>query len=327
MSGNAWRIRARSAGGIEVLEREAIALPLPGPGEVRLRIVASGVNFIDVYHRSGLYPLTFPAGLGVEAAGVVEAVGADVTGWAPGDRAAWAIPTPGTYATHICVDANWLVPIPDGISDEVAAATLLKGFTCWMLVEQCARVRPGQIALVHAAAGGVGTLLIPWLKDAGAQVIAHAGTTEKARIALENGADHALSCPFDDLAEAVRSYTDGHGVDMAYDGVGAASWAASLGAMARRGLLISYGNASGPVPPVPPVELMKAGSIYLTRPTMYHYIDTKEARREASQRLFTMIADGRLKVSIGQRFPLERAADAHLALETRQTTGSTILYL
>lgn len=320
-----WRIIFRKTGGPEVLERESFDPGTPGSGEVLVKIGASGVNFIDTYHRAGLYPLPLPSGLGTEFAGVVEAVGPDVQGISPGQRVAARLNRPGSYATHAVLGTDELFPLPDGISDEAAAAVMLKGLTAWMLLEKCRRLEPGQIVLVHSAAGGVGSLLVPWAKAMGGIVIAHAGNAEKAERANSAGADHALSCSFDELAAKVRELTGGHGADLVLDGVGAASWAASLGSIAKRGLIVSYGNASGPVPPVAPLELSRAGSVFLTRPTMYDYTKTPEERAEGSNRLFALIADATLSVDIGQRYPLADVAEAHRALEGRKTVGSTIL--
>lgn len=322
---SAHRILVHAHGGPDALSHEGFTPREPGPGEVRVAIEAVGVNYIDTYHRTGLYPIALPGELGVEAAGTIEAVGPGVVNWAPGDRVALLAESRGTYASHIVISAELLFALPDSIPADVAAAVLLKGITAWMLVERCGKVVPGQIALVHAAAGGVGSLLVPWLKHAGAIVIAHAGTPEKAEIARQNGADHALSIPFEALAATVRDVTDGHGADIVYDGVGASSWSASLAAIARRGLLVTYGNASGPVPPLSPLELLRAGSIFLTRPSMFHYVDSPESRAEAGRRLFAMIGQGAIHVDIGQRFALANAADAHRALESRATRGSTIL--
>jgi NADPH2:quinone reductase len=325
MSGDAWRIIARQPGGPEVLEREAFAMPTPGPGEVRVRNTAIGVNYIDTYHRSGLYPAPAPIAIGSEAAGIVEAVGHGVEGVSLGQRVAYLPPKAGTYATHSLTSAERLYALPGAVDDATAAASLLKGLTAWMLVERCARVEAGQWVLVHAAAGGVGSIAVQWLKAIGARVIAHAGTEAKAAKAMALGADHALTCPFDALADAVRERTEGRGVDTVFDGVGATSWAASLASLARRGLLVSYGNASGPVPPVAPLVLSRAGSLFLTRPTLYDYLDTADARATGGKRLFALLGAGMVKVEIGQRFALADAAEAHRALESRQTTGSTIL--
>lgn len=320
-----WRIVIRTPGGPEVMEREIFDPGAPGPSEVRVKITASGVNFIDTYHRSGLYPLALPAGLGTEFAGVIETVGSDVKGLHPGQRVASRMNRPGSYATHAVLGVDELLPLPDDISDEIAAAASLKGLTAWMLLEKCRRLQPGQSVLIHAAAGGVGSFLVPWAKALGGIVIAHAGSPEKAERARKGGADHALSCSFDELASKVREVTNGRGADLILDGVGAASWAASLGAIARRGLIVSYGNASGPVPPFAPLELARAGSVFLTRPTVYDYTQTAEERTEGANRLFGLIADGTLSVEIGQRYPLADVAEAHRALEGRRTVGSTIL--
>jgi NADPH2:quinone reductase len=320
-----WRIVVRRTGGPEVLEREEIAIPAPGPGEILVRHEAIGLNFIDTYFRSGLYPVPLPTGLGSEAAGIVESVGGGVDGFAPGDRVGYIAPGPGSYASHRAVAAKNAVPLPPGIDAEMAAAILLKGCTAEFLIERCAKVQSGDTVLVHAAAGGVGTILVPWLKAVGATVIAHAGSAAKARIAKDLGADHALSSPFEALADEVRTLTGGAGVRTVLDGVGAASWKASLACLAPRGLMVSYGNASGPVPPLTTAELSAAGSIFLTRPTLFHYVATQEEMRASAARLFDMIARGVVQVRIGARYPLEDAADAHRALEGRETTGSTLL--
>jgi len=324
MSG-AWRIVMRRPGGVEVLERETFDPGDPGPGEVRVKISASGLNFIDTYHRSGLYPLALPTGLGTECAGVLEAVGTGVTDFAPGQRVAVLMNHPGSYATHAMVSADQLFRIPDAISDEIAAAVMLKGLTAWMLLEKCRKLEAGQTVLIHAAAGGVGSLLVPWAKTLGGVVIAHAGSADKADHARAAGADHVFSCDFSELPSKVRDVTGARGADLVLDGVGAASWSASLGAIARRGLIVSYGNASGPVPPVAPLELARAGSAFLTRPTVYDYVRTPEERAEGSARLFDLIAEGTVAVTIGQRFALDDVAAAHGAIEGRQTVGSTIL--
>ena len=316
---------ARAPGGPEVMERAALPELAPGAGELRVRTTAIGVNFIDTYHRSGLYPLPSPATLGVEAAGVVEAAGDGVTGFAVGDRVALLPSVPGTYATALVVPAAQAVRLPDAIPDEIAAASLLKGLTAWMLAEPCGKAGAGSTVLVHAAAGGVGSILVQWLKAIGVSVIAHAGSAEKAARAEALGADHVLSCPFAELAGAVRSLTGGRGVALVLDGVGAASWAASMAATARRGLIVTYGNASGPVPPFSPLELNRAGSLFVTRPKLYDYVAEPHELQAAAARLFGMIGEGKLRVDIGRRLPLDQVAEAHRALEARETTGSTIL--
>jgi len=321
-----FRLIIRETGGPEVITREPVdaAALVPGPGEVRLRQRAVGLNFIDTYQRSGLYPVTLPSGLGAEGAGVVEAVGAGVEDLAVGDRVAYGTGPLGAYATVRVMPAEHLVQLPDGVSEEVAAAAMLKGMTACYLIEDCAKVQPGQVVLVHAAAGGMGSILVPWLRSTGAIVIGHAGSAEKAEQARAAGAHHALSCPMEELAPEVRALTDGKGAAVVLDGVGKASWAASLAAVARMGLLVTYGNASGPVPPFGALDLMNAGSIFVTRPTLSHYGATAEQRRRLAGRVFAMIAGG-LAFPIGQRFPLADAAAAHRALAARETRGATVL--
>lgn len=324
MSGE-YRLMIRRAGGPEVIEREDIVVPRPGPREAIVRHRAIGLNFIDTYRRSGLYPVELPSGLGSEAAGVVEAVGAAVSEVAVGDRVAYTAGPTDAYSTVRAIPAEFLVRLPAAIDDRTAAAAMLKGLTVDMLVGACGRVEPGQTILVHAAAGGVGSLLVQWLKVLGAIVIAHAGSAEKAARAAALGADRALCCPFEALAGEIRARTDGRGVDIAFDGIGQASWEASLASTARRGLLVSYGNASGPVAPFSPLALGRAGSLFLTRPSLFDYLATRAALDSAAGRLFAMIEAGRLSVEIGQTFALADAAEAHRALESRRTTGSTVL--
>ena len=274
-----YRIVIRRAGGPEVLERETVRTVEPGPGEVRIRHHAIGLNFIDTYQRGGLYPLELPSGLGNEAAGTVEAIGERVTHLAVGDRVGYAtVRTPGAYSTVRTLAADALVRLPDGIDDRTAAAALLKGMTVDMLIGACGGAKAGQAVLVYAAAGGVGSLLVQWLKAIGATVIAHAGNRAKADRVAALGADHALGCPFEDLARQVRELTHGRGADLVLDGVGKASWAASLAAVARRGLIVSYGNASGPVPAIEPLVLARAGSAFLTRPTLFDGIGRPAVR-------------------------------------------------
>jgi NADPH:quinone reductase len=312
-------------GGPEVLEAQRIDAPAPGEGEVLIRHEAVGLNFIDTYHRSGLYPLPLPSGLGNEAAGVIEAVGAGVDELRVGNRVGYFSGPLGAYATHRAIDAGRVVKLPDEIGSEDAAAMMLKGCTAEYLIERCARIEAGETVLVHSAAGGVGSILVPWLKSIGAVVIAHAGTNKKAEIAAGLGADHALCCPMDELAAQVRALTDGKGVSVVLDGVGAASWGASLASVARKGLLVTYGNASGPVPPFTALDLLRAGSVFVTRPTLFDYASTPQDMRASASRLFEMMRGGAIEVRIGARYPLLQAADAHRAIEARETTGSTIL--
>jgi len=320
-----YRLIARRFGGPEVIEAEPLADGPVGAGLVRVRHRAIGVNFIDTYHRTGLYPQPLPAALGVEAAGVVEAIGADVEGFSVGQRVAYMAPSPGTYASRADIAPTLLVPLPDGIDDETAAAVMLKGLTVRALILPCARMEAGQTALVHSAAGGVGRLMVQWLAALGVRVIAHAGTADKAAIAKALGAETALHCGYDALAAEVRKATDGRGVDVVFDGVGAASWEASLDSLRPRGLMISFGNASGPVPATSPLELTKRGSLFLTRPKVYDYVATRAELEAAAADLFAMIVTGKLSVEIGLRLPLRDAADAHRALEGRTTTGSVVL--
>ncbi|HET9629788.1 MAG TPA: quinone oxidoreductase [Novosphingobium sp.] len=319
------RISLTAHGGPEVLEWQDVDLPPPGPGEVRMRTGAAGLNFIDVYHRTGLYPQDLPSGLGIEAAGTVEAVGAGVSEWREGDRVGVCSGPLGAYATARNVPAGLLARIPAAVSDEVAAAVLLKGATTEALVERCARVQPGWPVLVHAAAGGVGLLLVQWLKHIGAVVIGTVGSAAKAEMARTAGADHVITYDQDDVAVAVRELTGGEGVKVVFDGVGAATWQASVAATARRGLIVSFGNASGPVTGVSMASLSAAGSLFATRPTLFDYYREPAERAAGFARLFDLVTNGTLSVRIGQRFALQDAADAHRALEARETTGSTVL--
>jgi NADPH2:quinone reductase len=312
-------------GGPEILEAEHIDVPRPGPGEVLVRHEAVGLNFIDTYHRSGLYKLPLPSGLGGEGAGVVEAVGEGVTAFREGIRVGYFTGPLGSYATHRTIAADKLVKLPDSIGFEDAAAAMLKGCTAEYLIERCARVEAGQTVLVHAAAGGMGSILVQWLKAVGATVIAHAGDSRKAAMAKELGADHALCGPMDALAAEVRALTGGQGVAVVLDGVGEASWKASLGSVARRGLLVTYGNASGPVPAFTALDLLSAGSIFVTRPTLADYCRSAGEMAASAARLFEMVEKGAVTIRIGARFPLLKAADAHRAIEARATTGSTVL--
>jgi NADPH2:quinone reductase len=320
-----YRILFRRTGGPEVLEREALGDMNPGPGELLVRNQAVGLNFIDTYHRSGLYPVSLPSGLGSESAGVVEKIGEGVTGFEEGDGVGIFSGPLGAYATHRLVAADRAVKLPDTIPSETAAAALLKGCTAEFLVERCAAVGPGDTVLVHAAAGGVGSILVPWLKAVGARVIAHSGSPKKAELAKGLGADESLCCPMERLSAEVRDLTDGKGVPIVLDGVGAASWEASLGSVAKRGLIVTYGNASGPVPPFTAIDLLRAGSIFVTRPILFDYVATPEEMRASAARLFEMIESGAVPVKIGGRFSLSDAAESHRALEARATTGSTVL--
>jgi NADPH:quinone reductase len=317
--------RFERTGGPEVIEWADIELPQPGPGEVRIRHTAVGLNLIDTYHRSGVYPVELPAGLGLEAAGVIQAVGDDVTGWAVGDRIGTFGPHRGAYATERNLPADAMLPIPDDISDEIVAAALLKGCTTEFLVERCARVQAGWPVLVHAAAGGVGLILVQWLKAVGARVIGTVSTEEKAALARQAGADEVILYTRDDTARRVRELTDGAGVRVTFDGVGMSTWEPSLDATGRLGLVVGYGNASAPVTGVALGVLAAKGSLFTTRPTLFDYYATVEERRAGVDRVWEMIRSGKIGVTIGQRYPLEHAAQAHRDIEARMTTGSTIL--
>lgn len=320
MSG-AWRMVARSHGGPEMIAREDFDPGPPGEGELLVAQDAVGLNFIDTYYRTGLYPAPLPVPLGSEGAGQVVAVGAGVTGFAVGDRVGCASGL-GAYASHRIIAADKALKIPDGVSNEDAAAMMLKGMTACYLAEDTIHLVAGQVALVHAAAGGVGSVLVPWLRDKGVIVIAHCGSAEKAALV---DADHSLHGPFDDLATTVRDLTGGKGVDVVYDGVGKDSWAASIASLKRRGLMVSYGNASGAVPPVSLLDLSRGGSLYVTRPTLFDYIATPQELAHTAERLFDRMQRGVVKAIIGQRFALSDAAEAHSALEARETTGATVL--
>ena len=311
-------------GGPEVIGWREVELPPPGPGEVRVRHGAVGVNFIDTYHRGGLYPVELPSGLGLEAAGTIEAVGEGVADWRPGMRAGCFTGPLGAYATARNIAADLLVRLPDSVDDRTAAAIMLKGATAAFLVEQCARVRAGQTVLVTAAAGGVGHLLVGWLKAAGATVIGTVSTPAKVARARAAGADHVLLSG-EDTAARVREITGGEGVPVVLDGVGQATWSAALASAARRGLIVSYGNASGPVEGVALGLLARHGSLFVTRPTLFDYAVTAAERQALADRVFAMLAKGAIRPEIGQSFALADAAEAHRALEAGTTQGSTVL--
>lgn len=318
-------VRIERTGGPEVLAWADVDLPPPAAGEVRMRTTAIGLNYIDTYHRRGIYPMTLPSGIGVEAAGVVETVGAGVNDFVPGDRVATFGPSPGAYATERNLAASALFKLPDDISDDVAAAALLKGCTAEFLADRAARVLPGDWVLVHAAAGGVGLILVQWLRARGARVIGTVGDADKAKLAREAGAEEVVLYRDEPVAERVRAITDGAGVRVTYDGIGLDTWEASLDATGVRGLIVSYGNASAPVTGISLGVLAMKGSLYNTRPMLYHYYATRDERTVGADALWDMIRSGKVKVTIGQRYPLREVARAHEDLEARRTTGSTIL--
>lgn len=307
------------------MQLETIDVPEPKPGEARVRHRAIGLNFIDTYHRSGLYPLPLPHGLGTEAAGVVEAVGEGVTEVRPGDRVAYASGPPGAYADVRCVSAEHLVPLPASIDEETAAAVLLKGMTVEYLIRRCFPVQKGQTVLFHAAAGGVGLLACQWLAELGATVIGTVSTDEKARLAAEHGCHHPLVSTRDDVRARVRELTGGRGVPVVFDSVGKDTFGISLDCLAPRGTLVSFGNASGKPPPLDLGVLAAKGSLYVTRPTLMTYTATRRELLDSAAAVFDEIAAGRLRVRIGTRWPLAEVAQAHRALEGRKTTGSSLL--
>ena len=318
-------IQIDRTGGPEVLTPKDIPTPEPGPGEIRIRHGAVGLNYVETYHRSGLYPMPLPKVLGQEAAGTVDAIGEGVTRFKIGERAGYAAGSTGAYAQFATIPAGKAVKLPDFITDEVAAAVMLKGLTVEMLVRRCFVLKPGQAALVHAAAGGAGSLLVQWAKAIGATVIGTAGSKAKQDLAREHGADHVLDYADSSWPDQVRALTGRRGVDVAYDAVGKATVDGSMKSLAKRGWLICYGGASGPVPPIDPLTLMRGGSLVLTRPTLFDYIADTGEMDAAAEALFAMLKSGALKPQIGQRFALTDASEAHRALEARETVGSTLL--
>jgi NADPH2:quinone reductase len=318
-------IRLHSFGGPEVLRLEQVDVPAPGRREVLIRQTAVGLNYIDVYGRTGLYPVTLPSGLGMEAAGVVEAVGRGVRDLKEGDRVAYIHAQPGAYAEARVLPADRVVRIPDAVSDRQAAAVMLKGLTAWYLLRRTYRVRKGDPIVIHAAAGGVGLIAVQWARALGAEVIAVTGTGEKAEVARQHGAHHTVLLGRGDLAERVREITGGKGVPVVYDSIGKDSFFASLDCLRPLGLMVTYGNASGPVPPFSPLELSKRGSLFLTRPTLFTYIARRSELLRGSSELFAVMEQGAVEVRIGQIYALKDAALAHRELEARRTTGSTVL--
>ena len=307
-----------------VLELRSHDVPEPGDGDVQIEVAASGVNFIDVYKRQGVYPVPTPFVLGEEGSGTVAAVGSGVSGIAVGDRVAWC-QSPGSESTVVNKPASAVVPVPEGLDLEVAAAAMLQGLTAHYLVNSTYAVQPGDVALVHAAAGGVGQLLVQLVTAKGATVVATAGTDEKCRIAAELGARHVINySEVDDLAKEVRSAA-GRGVDVVYDGVGRSTFDASLASLRPRGMMVLFGGASGQVPPFDIQRLNSGGSLFLTRPTLGHYMSDREEYEWRAREVLGAIADGSLKLEIGGRYPLAAAADAYEALEGRRTTGKLIL--
>jgi NADPH2:quinone reductase len=318
-------IRIRQHGGPEVLEYVDVEVGELGPGQARVRHHAIGLNFIDVYFRTGLYPQPLPGGLGKEAAGVVEAVGPDVTHVRPGDRVAYAAGPNDAYSTLSVLPADILVRLPDAVSFEQGAAMLLQGLTVQYLFRQTWRLQAGETILFHAAAGGVGLIACQWARALGVNLIGTVGSKEKAELALAHGASQVIDYNREDVVQRVREITGGAMVPVVYDSVGKDTFARSLDCLRPRGLMVSFGNSSGAVPPFALAELVSRGSLYITRPTLGSYADTREHLEAMAAELFDMVTSGKVSIEINQRFPLAQAAEAHIALEARRTTGKTIL--
>jgi len=321
----AHAIRIHRYGGPEAMVWDEIELGRPGPGEVRLRQTAVGLNFIDTYHRTGYYPLPeLPAILGREAAGVVEEVGEGVTEFQPGDRAAYVL-APGSYVDERLIAAEQLIPLPEGVDDRQAAAVMIKGLTAHYLLRKTHAVQTGETILVHAAAGGVGLLLCQWARHLGATVIGTVGTTEKANLARAHGCEHPILYSEEDFVARVREITDGKGVPVVYDSVGESTFEKSLDCLAPLGLMVTFGQSSGPAPPLDVTTLAQKGSLFLTRPTLFSYVARREDLLANSKELLDLVASGVLRIEIGQSYPLKDAEQAHRDLEARRTSGSTVL--
>lgn len=321
----AQAVQIRSHGGPEVLSVESISVPDPGPGQVRIRQTAIGLNYQDIYHRSGLYPLSMPSGLGTEAAGVVEAVGPEVTEFKAGARVCYGGGAPGACATGRVMPAERLIATPDGVSDEQAAAVLMKGMTVEYLLMRCHAVQAGETVLFHAAAGGVGLLAGQWGRHLGARMIGVASGPEKVKLALANGYAACIDRNSEDVVARVKALTDGKGVPVVYDSVGKATFEQSLQSLAPRGLFVSFGTTTGVPPPVEAATLQKMGSLYFTRPTLVTYTASTQDLRASAAAVFDLCARGVLKTSINQRYPISDIARAHADLEAGRTTGSSVI--
>ncbi|MDB5904838.1 MAG: Alcohol dehydrogenase, zinc-binding domain protein [Betaproteobacteria bacterium] len=319
-----YAIRINENGGPEKLRWEEVEVGNPGPGEVRVRNTAVGLNYIDTYHRSGLYPMPLPMTLGSEGAGVVEAVGPRVKEFKVGDRVAYAQPI-GAYAEVVLRPVARLVKIPSGIDDQTAAAMMLKGMTAWYLCRRTYRVAKGDTIVVHAAAGGVGQILCQWTKYLGATVIGTVGSEDKVALAKKAGCKHVVVTSQEKTSERVKAITKGKGVPVVYDGVGKDTFMDSLDCLSPLGLMVSFGNASGPVAPVNIGILATKGSLFLTRPTLVNYTSTREELLTAARELFSVVKKGVVKIKVNQTYPLRNASQAHADLESRKTTGSTVL--
>ena len=318
-------IQIQKTGGPEVLETVDLPIPRPGPGEVLIRHQAIGLNFIDTYMRGGLYPVQLPAILGSEGAGVIEAVGEGVTRLKPGDRAAHGAAGRGAYAEYQVLPAGRVNRLPDAVGVKTAAAAMLKGMTAEMLVRQVYPLKAGEPCLIWAASGGVGTILSQWAHAVGAVVIGCVGSEAKAELARSHGCDHVILYKSEDVAARVREITGGEGVRVSYDGVGKASFEASLKSLGRRGMLVTFGNASGPVPPVEPLALSRGGSLFLTRPTLFDYVATTQELDASAAALFEVIASGVVKIEIGREYALRDVRQAHEDLQAGETFGSQVL--
>jgi NADPH2:quinone reductase len=320
-------IRFHETGGPEVLRWESLPVGEPGPGEVRVRHVAVGLNFADTYFRTGLYPAPLPAGMGVEAAGVVEAVGPGVTGFAEGDRVTYTGSPLGAYSTERVMAASHLIRLPDGIPFETAAAVTMRGLTCAYLLRRIAELHAGDTVLLHAAAGGVGLVFSQWARLLGVDVIGTVSTDEKAAVARAHGCTHTIVYPREDVAARVRELTGGAGVPVAYDSIGRATVPSSLDSLARRGLLVCFGTSSGPIPPIDAMQLAVKGSLFVTRPALADYIADPAERAALAGELFGHIAAGRITVPVNQRYALDDAVQAHRDLESGRSVGASVFVL
>ncbi|MBW7862079.1 MAG: quinone oxidoreductase [Rhodocyclaceae bacterium] len=321
----AHAIRFETTGGPEVLQWQEVDPAQPGPGEVRVRHRAVGLNYIDTYHRSGLYPVPLPSGLGVEGAGEVEAVGEGVTEWAVGDRVAYAGGPIGAYSEVRCLPADRLLRLPDAISFEQGAAMMLQGLTAQYLLRRTYRVQPGDTILIHAAAGGVGLIVCQWAKALGATVIGTVGSEDKAALARAHGCDHTILYRSENFTERVKAITGGAGVAVVYDSIGKDTFLASLDCLRPLGMMVLFGAASGPVPPFDIQVLAQKGSLFLTRPTLFTYTAKRADLVVMAEDLFEAVGSGKVRIEVNQRYALRDAAQAHRDLEARRTTGSTVL--
>jgi NADPH:quinone reductase len=320
-------IRFYETGGPEVLRWESLPVGKPGPGEVRIKHIAVGLNFADTYFRTGLYRAPLPAWMGVEAAGVIEAVGPGVVGFAPGDRVTYTGSPLGAYSTERVMDAAHLIPLPDAIPFETAAAMTMRGLTCAYLLRRIAALDPGATVLLHAAAGGVGLLFSQWARLLGMTVIGTVSTDEKAEVARAHGCAHTIVYPREDVAARVRELTDGAGVPVVFDSIGATTFASSLDSLSRRGLLVCFGTASGPIPPIDAMQLAVKGSLFVTRPALADYIADPAERAALAGELFDHVGSGRITVDINQRYALDDAVQAHRDLESGRSVGSSVFCL